>query len=462
MCSSDLTNEQWSKSALGEWTSVNQLLWQSATTPYHIYAYAPYSATATDDGNITHTIAADQSQDGALLSSDLVGYTTKGTAAAEGTFIPGTSLVNGKLQLTLDHRLAQLTVNCKLGTALMSEGVEVASVSILYTPTTVNYNVANGIVSGTANAQPIIMASTTTANSYKAIVVPITIPSETPLVQIEMNNGSVVQYFTTSRVGFEQGKGYTLNLQVGKDVVELDGDIKVNDWESDESILPDGTFGETEHCYLYTGDMTDFPTNPSEIFSDTWIITLTNEYASLANLKTALTALNEGNRRIFLQINNLTNLPDRAFMECSSLASVSLPSAISIEDDAFSDCPSLASVSLPVATLIGFNAFGSCFSLASVFLPVATSIEAFAFSDCFSLVSVFLPVATSIGYNVFETCISLTTVELGTAATSAMTVGSNIFNNVSTTNIDLSLGTYETVTDGNQWNNYTFKSIKQE
>ena len=114
------TNEQWSKSALGGWTSVNQLLWQSATTPYHIYAYAPYSATATDDGNITHTIAADQSQDGALLSSDLVGYTTKGTAAAEGTFISGTSLVNCMLPPTLDQCLAQLTVNRKLGTALLS------------------------------------------------------------------------------------------------------------------------------------------------------------------------------------------------------------------------------------------------------------------------------------------------------------------------------------------------------
>jgi hypothetical protein len=104
-----------------------------------------------------------------------------------------------------------------------------------------------------------------------------------------------------------------------------------------------------------------------------------------------------------------------AFRGCSSLTSVSLPSATSIGYYAFSQCYSLTSVSLPRATSIGADTFYDCSSLTSVSLPWAATIEGYAFYNCTSLTSVSLPLAASIGSEAFYSCTSLTSVSLPSA-----------------------------------------------
>ena len=108
-------NEEWTTADNGlSWTTAKQLLWQSATTSYHIHAYAPHCATMSADGVITHTIASDQSVEGAWLASDLVGYTTKADSDAP-TFTPGASLTaEGKLPLILSTRLSPLPCKCTM------------------------------------------------------------------------------------------------------------------------------------------------------------------------------------------------------------------------------------------------------------------------------------------------------------------------------------------------------------
>ena len=75
----------------------------------------------------------------------------------------------------------------------------------------------------------------------------------------------------------------------------------------------------------------------------------------------------------------------RAFYNCSSLTSVTIPESVtSIGHYAFSGCSSLTSITIPESvTSIGDSAFYSCSSLTSITIPDGvTFIEEVAFSNC--------------------------------------------------------------------------------
>ncbi|MBR3827172.1 MAG: leucine-rich repeat domain-containing protein, partial [Alistipes sp.] len=81
---------------------------------------------------------------------------------------------------------------------------------------------------------------------------------------------------------------------------------------------------------------------------------------------------------------NITEIGDYAFCECSSLTSLTIGNSV---------------------TSIGERAFYYCTSLTSVTLPVSvTSIEDYAFKNCTSLTSVYCKAATppAGGYGMFE------------------------------------------------------------
>lgn len=108
----------------------------------------------------------------------------------------------------------------------------------------------------------------------------------------------------------------------------------------------------------------------------------------------------------------VTQIADHAFMDCSSLKSITIPGSVtSIGEWAFSDCKSLRSITISDGvTSIGANAFWGCFSLKSVSLPDSlTSIGDFAFTDCISLSSIVIPNSVkNIGGFVFGGCSKLT------------------------------------------------------
>ena len=87
---------------------------------------------------------------------------------------------------------------------------------------------------------------------------------------------------------------------------------------------------------------------------------------------------------------NLLSIYSSAFKRCTSLTSVSLPSATRIVNNAFDNCTSLTSVSLPSATYIGYEAFFNCSSLISIKLPKVKGIYFGAFAYCSKLQNVLL------------------------------------------------------------------------
>ena len=111
---------------------------------------------------------------------------------------------------------------------------------------------------------------------------------------------------------------------------------------------------------------------------------------------------------------SLQSIGDCAFWNCSSLTSLTLPSSLqSIGDCAFLGCKSLTSLTLPSSLQsIGDCAFFGCKSLTSLTLPSSLqSIGDCAFFGCKSLTSLTLPSSLqSIGGGAFTGCTSLRSV----------------------------------------------------
>ena len=137
-------------------------------------------------------------------------------------------------------------------------------------------------------------------------------------------------------------------------------------------------------------------------------------------------------------------LPSGAFVQCSSLTSLSLPSGVtSIGSSAFSGCSGLTSLTIPSGvtsigqwafegcsgltsltipsgvTSIGYGAFEGCSGLASLTIPSGvTSIVDHAFFGCSGLTSLILPSGvTSIGSSAFSYCSGLTSLAIPSGVT---------------------------------------------
>ncbi|MCI7700562.1 MAG: leucine-rich repeat domain-containing protein [Candidatus Onthomorpha sp.] len=119
---------------------------------------------------------------------------------------------------------------------------------------------------------------------------------------------------------------------------------------------------------------------------------------------------------------SVTSIGDRAFYECSSLTSVTIPNSVtSIGNYAFRSCSSLTSVTIGNSVIsIGEGAFFECSGLTSITIPNSvTSIGNYAFYECSSLTSVTIGNSVaSIGNDAFSYCSGLISVTIPNSVTS--------------------------------------------
>ena len=187
---------------------------------------------------------------------------------------------------------------------------------------------------------------------------------------------------------------------------------------------------------------------------------LTKEEAeAVTNINTAF----RKNTRIvsFDELSNFTNLisiPDQAFYDCQSLASITIPERVtSIGKSAFTQC-AFTDINIPErVTSIGNDAFFYCTSLTTITIPEnsqLTSIGQQAFAGCTSLTAITIPEGvTNIGVRAFSSDYLLTTVR--NYATTPPTLGSDAFAHTPNTMViyvpDASVSAYKAAPN---WKNY--------
>lgn len=127
---------------------------------------------------------------------------------------------------------------------------------------------------------------------------------------------------------------------------------------------------------------------------------------------------------------SVTEIQSQAFSGCSSLASISLPENItSIESSTFFQCTCLKSIIIPSnVTNIGNKAFYGCKNLETIsFNQGLVSIGESAFDMCSAISSIDIPESvTSIGSGAFHQCTALTSASL---PSTLVEIGGNAFNN---------------------------------
>ena len=111
----------------------------------------------------------------------------------------------------------------------------------------------------------------------------------------------------------------------------------------------------------------------------------------------------------------VTGIKMQAFIECTSLKSVSMPESMTwIGDSAFAGCTGLKQVEFsPNLTAIGSKSFYSCNGLTSVVVPdKVTSIESLAFFGCLNLESITIPASvTTLNSSFVYGCTNLKKIE---------------------------------------------------
>jgi hypothetical protein len=165
---------------------------------------------------------------------------------------------------------------------------------------------------------------------------------------------------------------------------------------------------------------------------------------------------------------SVTNIARYAFVDCTSLTSVTIPPSVnSIGDDQFLYCTSLTSVTIPDGiSSIGFCAFADCFSLTSVSIADSVaSIGNAAFYNCVNLTNVSIPDSvTNIDANVFYWCTNLLAIEVDPENPVYSSLAGVLFDKSQTTLVNFPAGNAGSYTISNSVTNvasYAFVGCNQ-
>ena len=243
----------------GDWVCSETLLWQNATTPVDIVAFAPAQVDKFNgvyaDGSIkpiTYSIATDQST--SSDNNDLLYYYAPG-------FKPGDKLVDEKLNIQFNHAFCMIDINVTLGTEFNKPNVlddsPIVKVTLGGTKIEANVNVTNAASVVTASGEAADITTTkgsftpaenadkkadpeaNAISRFSCIAIPQKVGANTFKVSL-MTAGKLYEWTSAEPVELKSGYRYTLKLSMGNDVVLLKGgSISATPWtEGDTGDKP--------------------------------------------------------------------------------------------------------------------------------------------------------------------------------------------------------------------------------
>ena len=245
----------------GDWACSETLLWQKATTPVDIVAFAPaqtgkFNGVCDNDRNIkpiTYSVTDDQST--SSDNNDLLYYYAK-------DFKPGTSLdENGKLSIQFNHAFCMIDINVTLGTEFNKPEVlkesPIVKVTLGGTKIAANVDVLNAASVVTASGEAADITTTkgsftpaenadkkadpekNAISRFSCIAIPQTVAGKTFKVSL-MTADKLYEWASAEPVELKSGYRYTLELSMGNNVVLLKGgSISASPWtEGDTGDKP--------------------------------------------------------------------------------------------------------------------------------------------------------------------------------------------------------------------------------
>lgn len=249
------------KKSGGEWICDETLLWQNATTPVDIVAFAPATDDVTTFQNvyngglkpITYKVHSDQNTDN--FANDLLYFYSPG-------FVPKNGLNEKKLNMQFSHAFCQININVTLGTELNKPNIPTitpiteAILGGTVITASVDVTKTDGIVTADAEAAPTDIITTEgtfiqanaveqhCTSSFSCIAIPQTVAAKTFKVTLK-TAGKLYEWTSPDAVTLKSGYKYTLNLSMGNDMLLIKKGITATPWEDGFKDVGPGSL-ETE------------------------------------------------------------------------------------------------------------------------------------------------------------------------------------------------------------------------
>lgn len=196
---------------------------------------------------------------------------------------------------------------------------------------------------------------------------------------VTYNDGEVINPTQTKELyvkgipALSKAMSYTYDVKIGKDKATI-GSVSVTDWGPGDDITGGDAVTTTENAVLII---------KNALAAGNKNIVIRNLPANADNsvfdaIREALKSASEGS--IELSVYGVETLPSSAFLNCKPLKVISLPDVKSIESVAFQDC----------------------IDLKTIYAPIVSSISDYAFADCPKLKSVTLGNISAAGINIFD------------------------------------------------------------
>lgn len=141
--------------------------------------------------------------------------------------------------LSFTHQLCKLTYELTQGDG--SPSLTNAKVQWLNVATACSFDASTGVVSETADDSKAI-ASVTPHSTYGAVVVPQTVTSSTPMLQVTLSTGGVLTYTPDADQKLESGKKYKYTIAVN--LTGLTVTSTIDPWTSEKDKSGTATMGE--------------------------------------------------------------------------------------------------------------------------------------------------------------------------------------------------------------------------
>lgn len=196
---------------------------------------------------------------------------------------------------------------------------------------------------------------------------------------VTYNDGEVVnptqtkELYVTGIPALEKAKSYTYDVKIGKDKATI-GSVSVADWGKGDAITGGDAVTTTENAVLIIKNALAAGKKNIEIKN----LPANADKSVFDAIREALKGANDGS--IELTVYGVEALPSSAFLNCKPLKVINLQDVKSIESVAFQDC----------------------IDLETIYAPRVSSISDFAFADCLQLKSVTLGNISAAGINIFD------------------------------------------------------------